>query len=194
MKENEMTKILILALIILAGGLMMAENPQVVLNTNYGDITLELYPEKAPISVANFLQYVNDGFYSGVVFHRVIAGFMIQTGGFGIDGSRKETLSPIKNEADNGLLNDYGTIAMARTNAVDSATSQFFINVKDNDFLNNSGRNFGYSVFGKAIAGLDVIKKIEASPTASKKGMGDWPVEDIIITGASVVETQEITE
>ncbi|MCF7920138.1 MAG: peptidyl-prolyl cis-trans isomerase [Candidatus Cloacimonetes bacterium] len=183
-----MNKLIILALLIFAGGLIMADNPQVILKTNYGDITLELYPDKAPITVANFLQYVNDGFYEGVVFHRVIAGFMIQTGGFTADGAHKEPGKPIKNEADNGLSNELGTIAMARTNVVDSATSQFFINAKDNTFLDHTPGNFGYCVFGKVISGLDVLKKIETTPTANKKGMGDWPLENVIIQKAEVVK------
>jgi peptidyl-prolyl cis-trans isomerase A (cyclophilin A) len=182
-----MIKSIFLTLIILAGGLMMADNPQVILKTTLGDITIELYPEKAPITVDNFLKYVNDGYYDGVVFHRVIPDFMIQTGGFTVDGKQKETRAPIKNEANNGLKNETGTIAMARTGVIDSATSQFFINAKDNAFLNNGARDFGYCVFGKVISGLDVVKKIEATPTANKKGMADWPIENVIITKAEVV-------
>ena len=138
-----------------------APNPVVEMKTSLGTIEIELYPDKAPITVKNFLQYVDEHFYDGTIFHRVIPSFMIQGGGFDTKEQQKATHSPIKNEATNGLKNDEGTIAMARTNAVDSATAQFFINVKDNAFLNHSDNSYGYCVFGKVIAGLDVVHKIE---------------------------------
>ncbi len=144
------------------------ERPVVVMETNQGVIEIELNPDKAPISVKNFLEYVDSGFYAGTIFHRVINNFMIQGGGFTKDLQRKDTRQPIKNEADNGLKNDLGTVAMARTGVVDSATSQFFINVKNNDFLNHTSkdpRGYGYAVFGKVVSGMDVVNKIKAGET-----------------------------
>ena len=161
----------------------------VKLTTNFGDITLELNAEKAPITVANFLQYVEDGFYDGVVFHRVIDGFMVQGGGFDTNMKQKKTQAEIKNEADNGLTNDKYTLAMARTSVPDSASSQFFINVGNNDFLNHSAptsSGWGYCVFGKVIAGMDVVDKIEAVKTSSKAGHQDVPIENVIIEKAVV--------
>ena len=160
----------------------------VKLQTNFGEITLELNAEKAPITTANFLQYVDNGFYSDVIFHRVIDGFMIQGGGFDTSMNQKDTLDEIKNEADNGLTNDKYTIAMARTSAPHSASSQFFINVGDNDFLNHTsptGSGWGYCVFGKVIAGMDVIDKIKKVATTSRKGHQDVPVDNVIIQSAS---------
>ena len=160
----------------------------VKLQTNFGDITLELNTEKAPITTANFLQYVDNGFYTDVIFHRVIDGFMIQGGGFDTNMNQKETLDEIKNEADNGLTNDKYTIAMARTSAPHSASSQFFINVGDNTFLNHTsptGSGWGYCVFGKVIAGMDVVDKIRKVATTSLKGHQDVPVENVIIQSAS---------
>jgi len=154
--------------------------PVVVLVTSLGDITLELEPEKAPITVENFLNYVDSGFYDGTVFHRVIPNFMIQGGGMTSNLSQKSTRPAIKNEAENGLKNDAGTIAMARTAAPDSATAQFFINLKDNDFLNHGVRDFGYAVFGHVTQGMDVVKKIGAVPT----GANDVPVEPVVIKHA----------
>jgi len=154
--------------------------PVVVLVTSLGDITLELEPEKAPITVENFLNYVDAGFYDGTVFHRVIPNFMIQGGGMTANLSQKPTRPAIKNEAENGLKNDAGTIAMARTSAPDSATAQFFINLKDNDFLNHGARDFGYAVFGHVTQGMDVVKKIGAVPT----GANDVPVEPVVIKHA----------
>ena len=151
--------------------------PVVIINTSLGDITVELNAEKAPKSVANFLQYVDSGYYDGTIFHRVIKGFMVQGGGMTADGKEKPTKPPIKNEADNGLKNDTGTLAMARTSVVDSATAQFFINAKDNDFLNHGGRDFGYAVFGKVTSGMDVVRKIEAVET----GSGDKPKQAVTI-------------
>jgi peptidyl-prolyl cis-trans isomerase B (cyclophilin B) len=161
----------------------------VKLSTNYGDITIELNAEKAPITVANFLSYVEKGFYEGLVFHRVIKSFMIQGGGMDADMKQKPTDAPIKNEADNGLSNDKYTIAMARTSVPDSATAQFFINVKDNDFLNHTAptsSGWGYCVFGKVVEGMDVVDQIEAVSTASRGGHQDVPVEPVVITKAVV--------
>jgi cyclophilin family peptidyl-prolyl cis-trans isomerase len=167
------------------------KNPVVLMSTSLGDIKIELNKEKAPITVENFLGYVNDKFYDGTIFHRVIAGFMVQGGGFTSDMTQKTTKPPIKNEATNGLKNDVGTIAMARTSVVDSATAQFFINVKDNAFLNHtntSERGFGYAVFGKVVEGMDVVRKIENVKTGNAKGMSDVPVEPVIIKSVTVVK------
>lgn len=150
--------------------------------TSHGDIVVELFEETAPISCANFRRYAEDGFYADTVFHRIIPNFMIQGGGMEKDLSRKETHVAIKNEANNGEKNLRGTLAMARTNVVDSATSQFFINLKDNDFLNHSGRDFGYAVFGKVTGGMDVVEKIAAVKTGSQAGHQDVPVEAVTIT------------
>ena len=162
----------------------------VKLTTNFGDITLELNADKAPITVANFLQYVESGFYDGLIFHRVINDFMIQGGGFDANMKQKKTKAEIKNEADNGLSNDKYSIAMARTSIPDSASSQFFINLVDNDFLNHTGKTssgWGYCVFGKVVAGMDVVDKIAAVKTTSKAGHRDVPAEAVIIEKASVV-------
>ncbi len=159
------------------------------IRTTFGDITIELDHEKAPKTVENFLSYARDGFYDGTIFHRVIDNFMIQGGGFDADMNQKATQSPIENEADNGLKNDTGTIAMARTMDPHSATSQFFINVKDNDFLNHSGKNmqsWGYAVFGKVTAGQDVLDKIRAVKTTSREGHQDVPVDTIVIESIDV--------
>jgi len=154
----------------------------VVIETSKGNISLELDPNKAPITVANFMAYVDSGFYENTVFHRVINDFMIQGGGFTEDGSKKETRDPIMLESQNGLKNDIGTIAMARTNAPNSATAQFFINLKDNDFLNYSPGNPGYAVFGKVTSGMDVVNEIRQVETTVKQGMRDWPEEEIVMT------------
>ena len=159
----------------------------VKLTTNFGDITLELNAEKAPITVANFLQYVENGFYDNVIFHRVINGFMIQGGGFDTNMKQKKTLAEIKNEANNGLSNDMYSVAMARTSIPNSASSQFFINVGDNDFLNHTAptsSGWGYCVFGKVIDGMDVVDKIKAVKTGNKAGHQDVPVESVIIEKA----------
>ena len=158
----------------------------VVLSTNYGDITIELHDAEAPKSVANFLQYVEDGHFDGTIFHRVIPNFMIQGGGFTEDMSQKATRAPIENEADNGLKNERGTLAMARTSDINSATSQFFINLTDNDFLNHGGRDFGYAVFGRVTDGMEVVDKIAAVQTGSHGGHQDVPVDPVVITGARV--------
>ena len=161
----------------------------VKLTTNFGDITLELNAEKAPITVANFLQYVESGFYTDVIFHRVIDGFMIQGGGFDTSMKQKKTVAEIQNEADNGLTNDKYTVAMARTSVPHSASSQFFINVGDNDFLNHTAptsSGWGYCVFGKVVEGMDVVDKIRAVKTGSKGGHQDVPIESVIIEKATV--------
>lgn len=161
----------------------------VKLSTNFGDITLELNAEKAPITVANFLNYVEAGFYNGLIFHRVISNFMVQGGGFDANMKQKSTSEPIKNEANNGLSNDCYTIAMARTSIPDSASSQFFINVADNGFLNHTAptsSGWGYCVFGKVVEGMDVVDKIKAVATTSRAGHQDVPVDPVIINQATV--------
>jgi peptidyl-prolyl cis-trans isomerase B (cyclophilin B) len=157
---------------------------QVKMQTNYGSITLQLNPEKAPKTVENFMDYVNTGFYNGTIFHRVIKGFMIQCGGMEPGMREKMTNAPIENEADNGLSNSIGSIAMARTNDPHSASSQFFINVSDNTFLNHSGKNeqgWGYCVFGEVVDGMDVVNKIKEVSTGNKGFHQDVPLEDVII-------------
>lgn len=156
--------------------------------TNFGDIVIDLNAEKAPITVANFLSYVDDGFYDGTIFHRVIKGFMIQGGGFDESMSQKQTKAAIENEANNGLKNDHYTIAMARTSMPHSATGQFFINGNNNDFLNHTaptGSGWGYCVFGKVIEGMDVVDKIIQVKTGNKNGHQDVPVENVVIKKAS---------
>ncbi|HWP93721.1 MAG TPA: peptidylprolyl isomerase [Thermodesulfobacteriota bacterium] len=158
------------------------------MTTSLGDIKIELYPDKAPITVENFLSYAKDGFYNGTIFHRVIPGFMIQGGGFTPNMEQKPTKSPIKNEADNGLKNEPGTIAMARTSVVDSATSQFFINQVDNQFLNHGSRDFGYAVFGKVVEGMDVVNKIAQVKTGRVGPFQDVPLEPVVIESVKIVE------
>jgi peptidyl-prolyl cis-trans isomerase B (cyclophilin B) len=168
-----------------------AQNPQVLLETSMGNITLELFPEKAPITVRNFLSYVKDGYYDGLIFHRIIKTFMIQGGGMNENMEPKKTKFAIKNEATNKLSNTKGTVAMARTAVVDSATSQFFINVVDNPFLDNKGKRpeeFGYCVFGQVVAGMEVVEAMKEVKTGSKAGHTDVPVEPVFITKATVVE------
>jgi len=175
-------KKLILVLFILLPGVVYAQ--QVVIKTNLGNIEIKLNENKAPISTANFLSYVDSGFYEKTIFHRVIPGFMIQGGGFTKSMAQKITRKSIKNEAGNKLKNVRGSIAMARTSRVDSATSQFFINVVDNSFLDhksNSPRNYGYAVFGYVTKGMDVVDKIAAVATGRKKGMMDVPYSPVII-------------
>jgi len=160
------------------------------LNTTFGSITLELDFKNAPISAKNFKDYVESGFYDGTIFHRVIDGFMIQGGGFEPGMKQKPTGSPIENEADNGLLNKTGTIAMARTMDPHSATAQFFINVGDNDFLNHrekSPQGWGYAVFGKVVSGMETVDRIRRCQTVSSMGHQDVPVEDIVIESARIV-------
>ncbi len=162
----------------------LADSVQVLMKTSKGDITLQLDRDRAPVSVDNFLTYVDSGHYNGTIFHRVIKDFMIQGGGFDANMRQKATLPPIKNEAQNGLKNRRGTIAMARTGVVDSATSQFFINVKDNVFLDHGARDFGYAVFGEVIAGMDVVDSIAFTPTGAR----DVPREAIVIESVSVLK------
>lgn len=188
----------LLSFLILAAGVVRAEdaeqqskvnkeaNPMVLIETTLGDITLELYPDKAPVSVKNFLQYVDDSFYDDTIFHRVIGNFMIQGGGFTADFQKKPTRSPIINEASNGLKNETGTIAMARTGDPNSATSQFFINVVNNAGLDRPKPDgHGYAVFGKVVSGMDVVNKIKAVATGTRNGHGDVPIEDVVITKVS---------
>jgi cyclophilin family peptidyl-prolyl cis-trans isomerase len=167
-----------------------SDGPRVALKTSMGEIVLELDRKRAPVTVANFLEYAKEGFYKGTLFHRVIPGFMIQGGGMEPGMKQKATRTPIRNEAANGLKNKTGTIAMARTSVVDSATSQFFINCKDNDFLDHrdaSSQGFGYAVFGKVVVGMDVVRKIEKAATGAKGPHRDVPLEDILILSVDVL-------
>ena len=188
---------LTVAVLLLSCGIALAAqpakkggNPVVLLETSMGNIKVELFPDKAPISVKNFLAYVKEGHYDGLIFHRVIRGFMIQGGGFTPDMREKRPAHPpIRNEAGNGLTNDRGTIAMARTGVVDSATAQFFINVVNNDFLNyrnETPQGFGYAVFGKVIEGMDVVDKIRSVPTGTVRMFSDVPKEPVTILKATV--------
>ena len=153
----------------------------ITIKTNHGDIKVELFDDKAPITCENFRQYVADGFFSDTIFHRVIPNFMIQGGGMEANMSQKSTRAPIKNEADNGVSNRRGTLAMARTGDINSATAQFFINLRDNDFLDHGTRDFGYAVFGEVVDGMHVVDKIAAVPTGNKAGHQDVPVETVTI-------------
>ena len=179
-----------LLLLLATTATIAADNPRVRMETSMGPIVLELYPDKAPKSVENFLEYAKSGFYDGTVFHRVINGFMIQGGGFTPDMQRKQTRAPIMNEADNGLSNETGTIAMARTSDPHSATSQFYINVNDNKPLDFTGRNprgWGYAVFGRVVEGMETVNRIKEVPTGVKQGMRDVPQDEVVIEKASVV-------
>jgi cyclophilin family peptidyl-prolyl cis-trans isomerase len=172
---------------------LQAANPQVLLKTNKGDITIELFQDKAPISVKNFLAYTDEKFFDGTIFHRVIKGFMVQGGGMTADMHEKSAKPPIKNEAANGLKNKRGTLAMARTPEIDSATCQFFINLVDNTFLDHKSNNpeeFGYAVFGKVVAGMDVVDAIAGVATGSKGGHQDVPREPVTILSASRLESK----
>lgn len=172
---------------------MSDQNPQVVLETSMGTIKIELFKEKAPITVRNFLSYVKDSHYDGLIFHRVIKDFMIQGGGLNENMEVKKPKFAIKNEATNGLKNTRGTLAMARTAAVDSATCQFFINTVDNAFLDHSGKqpdNFGYCVFGQVIEGMDVVDQIRAVKTGNKSGHSDVPVEPVFMTSVRLIEQE----
>jgi cyclophilin family peptidyl-prolyl cis-trans isomerase len=180
-----------LALALLIGGEAMAGgNPVVLMKTSKGDVKIELDAEKAPVTVQNFLKYAKDGHYDGTVFHRVIPGFMIQGGGYGPDLGEKKTGAPIKNEATNGLKNERGTLAMARTSDPNSATAQFFINLVDNAFLDHkdTGRGYGYAVFGKVTDGMNVVDDIAKVPTASKGMHENVPTEPVVIESVTVVE------
>ncbi|MCC7410839.1 MAG: peptidyl-prolyl cis-trans isomerase [Gammaproteobacteria bacterium] len=163
---------------------------KVNLKTSMGEIVIELDPQRAPGTVANFLQYVDDGYYAGTIFHRVIDGFMVQGGGMEPGLVPRKTRGPIPNEANNGLSNESGTIAMARTSDPHSASAQFFINVKDNDFLDHvapTAQGWGYCVFGRVVDGMDVVHAIRQVPTGSQRGMQDVPVADVLIVGAELV-------
>jgi len=180
----------ILALL-LAGAPMADTHPQVAVDTNHGRIVLELDAEAAPETVANFLEYVDQGFYDGTLFHRVIPGFMVQGGGFDTDMNQKPTGEPIRNEADNGLKNEVGAIAMARTQDPHSATAQFFINVNDNEFLNHTAPNmqgWGYTVFGRVVDGMDTVRDIEAVPTGRSGMHQDVPQEPVIMESVTRIE------
>ncbi len=168
----------------LAGVANAEEKPLVVFETSAGTIRIELYPDEAPVTVENFLGYVDSGFYEGTVFHRVIPGFVIQGGGFTAEFEQKETREPIANEADNGLRNTRGTLSMARTQVVDSATSQFFINLADNAFLDHGERGFGYAVFARVVEGMDVVEQIAAAPTTRRDGMQDVPRDLVVVERA----------
>lgn len=159
----------------------VSANTAAVIETSEGIVEIELFDDKAPVTVSNFLAYAEARFYDNTIFHRVIPGFMIQGGGFDRDMNQKPTRAPIKNEAKNGLKNDRGTLAMARTAVADSATSQFFINVANNDFLNHGVRDFGYAVFARVVAGMDVADKIAAVKTGEKNGMGNVPATAVVI-------------
>jgi peptidyl-prolyl cis-trans isomerase A (cyclophilin A) len=152
--------------------------------TTLGDFTIELFPEQAPVSVENFARYVREEFFDGLIFHRVIPGFVIQGGGLTPDMSQKSNHEPIKNEATNGLKNERGSLSMARTNDINSATSQFFINLKDNDFLDHKPGSYGYAVFAKVVDGMDVIDQIAGVKTGRRRGHDDVPVEDVVIITA----------
>ncbi|HEY8157441.1 MAG TPA: peptidylprolyl isomerase [Methylobacter sp.] len=170
---------------------MSDTSSKVKLTTSLGEIVIQLNPEKAPISSANFLTYVNEGFYNGTIFHRIIPGFMAQGGGFDTDFNQKAVHDPIKNEADNGLPNKRGTLAMARTNVPDSATAQFFINYKDNSFLNYSSptaSGWGYAVFGEVIEGMDIVDEMAKQPTGNRGGHQDVPQTNIVIEKAEVIK------
>lgn len=167
----------------MTGNVIKDQPTKVLLQTSMGDIIIELNPDKAPITVENFLTYVNENAYDKTVFHRVIDDFMIQGGGFTSDGKKKETHEPIKLESNNGLKNEKGTIAMARTMVPNSATNEFFINLNDNVFLNQGVRDEGYAVFGKVVEGMDIVDKIGKTPTDS----GDRPIKDIIIEKAEII-------
>ena len=168
---------------------MADKNPVVLMSTSMGDIRIELDAAKAPITTKNFVEYVSAGHYDGLIFHRVIPGFMIQGGGMDPAMNENKNGAPTKNEATNGLKNDVGTVAMARTNVVDSATSQFFINVKNNDFLNHrstAAAEFGYAVFGRVIDGMDVVRSIEKVPTGNKGHHQDVPMQPVMINSAKL--------
>jgi len=192
--KHHFTQLVFAALLMLFSVSAVIAAPLVKLQTNMGDIVIELNEEKAPKTVANFLSYVNDGFYNGTIFHRVIDGFMIQGGGFTEAMQKKGTKAPVENEANNGLRNDRGTVAMARTNAPHSATAQFFINVVNNDFLNYRSatpQGWGYTVFGKVVQGMDVVDKIRKIPTGPGGPFPkDVPQAPVVIESAMVVQPQ----
>ncbi len=191
MKGIALRKLLaLLALTALGTGAALAADPRVELKTNRGSIVIELNQAKAPKTVANFLQYVKDGHYNGTVFHRVIDGFMVQGGGFDKDMRQKPTRAPVESEAANGLKNDYGTIAMARTPDPHSASAQFFVNVKNNDFLNYrepTPQGYGYTVFGKVVSGMDIVDRIAKVPTGNAGPHQNVPREPVVIESATIL-------
>jgi len=158
-------------------------------DTSHGSFTVELFAEDAPQTVENFLRYVDDGFFTGTIFHRIVPGFVIQGGGLTADFAQKKTRPPVKNEAANGVLNERGTLSMARTDEIHSATSQFFVNLANNDFLDQRPGQYGYAVFGRVTEGMDVIDRIAAVGTGRRKGYTDAPMEDVVITHAERVES-----
>jgi peptidyl-prolyl cis-trans isomerase A (cyclophilin A) len=160
----------------------------VKIETSHGPFTVELFPEQAPTTVENFLRYVDEGFFDGTIFHRIVPGFVIQGGGLTADFRSKRTREPIRNEATNGLKNTRGTLSMARTDDINSATSQFFVNLKDNDFLDHSPGSFGYAVFGRVSEGMDVIDKIAKLARGRRQGYQDAPLEDVVISSARRIE------
>ena len=188
-----LSRILVAALFCLCSMSSYAANPQILIKTNLGHVTIELYPEKAPKTVENFLRYVEDGFYKNTIFHRVIANFMVQGGGFDTSFNQKPTHAPVENEANNGLKNETGTLAMARTSDPHSATAQFFINVVNNAFLNFTApnpRGYGYTVFGKVTDGMDIIHQIAKTQTGSGGPFpGDVPRNMIIIEDMSILSS-----
>src|ERR1700758_3321787 len=157
--------------------------------TSHGNFTVELFPKEAPVTVENFLKYVDDGFFDGTVFHRIVPGFVIQGGGLTAEFANKKTRAPISNEARNGLKNTRGSLSMARTSDINSATSQFFVNLKDNAFLDHGPRDYGYAVFGRVTDGMDVIDKIAGVRTGRRKGYEDAPLEDVVIVSARRVQS-----
>lgn len=186
-----MRTLLFTVLLALSSLSLAQENPQVILETNHGTITVELWADKAPITVENFLRYTDNNFFDGLIFHRVIGGFMVQGGGFDTDMVQKSTYDAIKNEAKADVPNNRGTLAMARTGVVDSATSQFFINLVDNGFLNHTNetaQGFGYAVFGEVTSGMDVVDAIAQVPTGSVRGYSDVPLESVVITSVRRAE------
>ena len=188
---------MVLAVMCLSAGIASAEskkNPVIEMETSLGKIKIELFEKEAPVSVANFLEYAKSGYYDGTIFHRVIANFMIQGGGFTPDLTPKPTRAPIKNEATNKLKNDRGTLAMARTGIVDSATAQFFINVINNDYLNNRDttvQGYGYAVFGKVVDGMDVVDKIAKVPTGNRNMHQDVPLEPVVIQSIKLISDKK---
>ena len=158
--------------------------------TTHGSFTIELFPKEAPVTVENFLKYVDDGFFDGTIFHRIVPGFVIQGGGLTAEFDNKETRDPIKNEAKNGLKNGRGWLSMARTSDINSATSQFFVNLSDNAFLDHGPRDYGYAVFGRVTEGMETVDKIAKVKTGRRKGYQDAPMEDVIITSAKQVEAK----
>ena len=159
-------------------------------DTSHGSFTIELFPREAPVTVENFLRYVDDGFFDGTIFHRIVPGFVIQGGGLTADFSNKETRDPIQNEAKNGLKNTRGSLSMARTSDINSATSQFFVNLSDNAFLDHGPRDYGYAVFGRVTEGIETVDKIAKVKTGRRKGYQDAPLDDVIIVSAKRVEAK----